>query len=94
MVAEPGTLVVSNADDPLVMRARAAGSPARQVTFGAVRTRPCVRPMSSTTGSTGRARDVQSPYGALHLDVPLAGRAQLTNVLAAMAVALEFGMSP
>ena len=90
--AQSGTLVVSNADDPLVS-GHVRQSPARQVTFG-LSSHATVRATHvADQGFDGTSAEVQSPYGALHLSVPLAGQAQLMNVLAATAVALEFGIS-
>ena len=40
-------------------------------------------------GFDGTEADVETPAGRLHLSVPLAGRAQLSNVLAAATVAIE-----
>jgi UDP-N-acetylmuramoyl-tripeptide--D-alanyl-D-alanine ligase len=43
-------------------------------------------------GFDGTECEVETPAGRLHLRVPLAGRAQLSNVLAAVAVATELGV--
>lgn len=87
--ATPQTLVVANADDALVMAhvARFAG---RRTTFGEA-ARADVRATNVVDrGFDGTRADVVTPRGSLHLDVPLPGRAQLSNVLAAVTVALEF----
>jgi UDP-N-acetylmuramoyl-tripeptide--D-alanyl-D-alanine ligase len=90
--AEPSHLLVCNADDPRVT-ARVGRFLGRTVTFGA------------SEGATVRARDVESlgidgmrarvvtPAGERRLQTPLIGRGNLSNVLAATAVALEFGSS-
>jgi UDP-N-acetylmuramoyl-tripeptide--D-alanyl-D-alanine ligase len=89
--ATPDTLLVANADDPLVM-AHLPGFPGRVVTFGE-RAGASVRASNVVDlGVDGTTADVETPAGRIHLTVPLAGRAQLQNVLAAVAVALEFGV--
>ena len=89
--ADSGTLLVCNADDERVMR-HAAAFPGKTVGFG------------TSPGATVRARDVEdrgvsgmralvtTPAGERVVDTPLLGRGNLSNVLAAMAVALEFGV--
>jgi UDP-N-acetylmuramoyl-tripeptide--D-alanyl-D-alanine ligase len=89
--AGPNTLIVANADDPLVMShvARAAG---RIVTFGE-HERATVRATNVVDrGFDGTTARVVSPAAVVDLAVPLAGRAQLANVLAATTVALELGV--
>ena len=89
--ATPATLVVANADDALVMsHVRQVRGPARDVRrVGGRRRARDVR--SSIAASTARRADDRRRRPAqLQLTVPLAGRAQLSNVLAATAVALEF----
>lgn len=90
--ATADTLLVANADDPLVM-ARAAGFPGRTVTFG------------TSEGATVRAVDVEdlgldgsrarlvTRFGERDLAVPLLGRGHLMNVMAAAATALEMHVS-
>ena len=87
----PKTVVIANADDPLVM-AHVSGVAARIVTFGE-RTGAGVRAVSiEDRGVDGTVADVDSASGRLRLAVPLPGRVPLMNVLAATAVALEFGV--
>jgi UDP-N-acetylmuramoyl-tripeptide--D-alanyl-D-alanine ligase len=87
--ATADTLVVANADDPLVA-AHVAASTARQVTFGES-VHATVRAVDIVDrGFDGTSARVTTPAGELRLAVPLAGRAQLMNVLAAVAVAVEF----
>ena len=86
------TTLVCNADDPLVM-ARAARFAGRTVTFG------------TSAGATVRAEDVRdlglrgmrarvaTEAGERHLDTPLLGRGNLSNVLAGIAVGLHFGVA-
>jgi UDP-N-acetylmuramoyl-tripeptide--D-alanyl-D-alanine ligase len=87
------TLVVSNADDPLVA-VHVHRSPARRVTFGFGDDATVRATQVEDRGFHGTRAIVETPHGPLKLDVPLAGRAQLTNVLAATAIALELGVSP
>ena len=89
--AAPGTVLIANADDPRVM-AHASRFGGRLVTFGE-------RPGSTIRvshildhGVDGTAADVDTPAGRIRISVPLAGRAHLSNVLAGIAVALEFGI--
>jgi UDP-N-acetylmuramoyl-tripeptide--D-alanyl-D-alanine ligase len=86
--ATPSTVVVAAADDPLVM-ARVAKFPGRVVTFGEARDATVRATTIVDRGFDGTTAEVAAPAGTLHLSVPLAGRAQLSNVLAAVAVALE-----
>jgi len=90
--AEPHDVLVCNADDTLVMT-RAAGFAGRTITFG------------ESDRATVRARDIEdrgidgvrarvvAPAGECVIETPLLGRGNLSNVLAATAVALEFGVS-
>jgi UDP-N-acetylmuramoyl-tripeptide--D-alanyl-D-alanine ligase len=89
--ARPGDLLVCAADDARVM-ARARSFAGRRITFG------------ESPGAGVRATDVQdlgwdgmrarvtTPAGEIELATPLLGRGNLANVLAATAVALEFGV--
>jgi UDP-N-acetylmuramoyl-tripeptide--D-alanyl-D-alanine ligase len=89
--AEPQDVLVCNADDPRVMT-RAARFAGRVITFG-----------ESTLATVG-ARDIEdrgidgirarvvAPTGECVIETPLLGRGNLSNVLAATAVALEFGV--
>ena len=86
------TLVIANADDPLV-RERVSGSMARLVTFGRAADATVRAVQVEDRGFEGTTAAVRTPQGDLRLTVPLAGLAQLMNVLAATAVALEFGVT-
>ncbi len=86
--AEPGDLLVANADDPLVM-AHAARFSGRRSTFGESAGAQVRAVHVVDRGFDGTEADVETPAGRLHLSVPLAGRAQLSNVLAAATVAIE-----
>ena len=85
------TLVVANADDPLVM-ARVIGFRGRRLTFGE-QPRADVRATDvRDLGFDGTSATVDTPAGRLNVRVALPGRAQLSNVLAAIAVAVDFGV--
>ena len=91
--AAPTTVLVCNADDGRVMRACRAFA-GRVVTL---RHRPPARrardQRRGPRRSTGCAPSVTTPAGAVDLATPLLGRGNLSNVLAATAVALEFGVT-
>jgi UDP-N-acetylmuramoyl-tripeptide--D-alanyl-D-alanine ligase len=86
------TVLVCNADDPLVT-ARIGTFRGRVVSFG------------TAAGATVRATDVEdrgvdgmrarvtTPAGETTIDTPLLGRGNLSNVLAAMAVAVDEGVA-
>ena len=88
---EVDSLVVSNADDPLVVE-RVQRAPGRHVTFGRAETASVRAIAVADHGFDGTTADVHTPSGDVRLDVPLAGQAQLMNVLAAVAVATELGV--
>ena len=89
--AEPHDVLVCNADDARVM-ARATLFAGRTITFG------------ESHGATVRATDVEdrgidgmrarvaTPAGTRVVETPLLGRGNLANILAATAVALDFGV--
>jgi UDP-N-acetylmuramoyl-tripeptide--D-alanyl-D-alanine ligase len=85
------TLVVSNADDPLVAD-RVARSAARRMSFGRSSSATVRATSVRDGGFDGTSAEVETPAGRLHLEVPLAGHAQLMNVLAAVTVALDCGI--
>ncbi|HEX5216514.1 MAG TPA: UDP-N-acetylmuramoyl-tripeptide--D-alanyl-D-alanine ligase [Vicinamibacterales bacterium] len=87
--AGPETLIVANADDALVMR-HVAGAAGRIVTFGESAKADVRATKVVDRGFEGTTADVVTPAGPVSLTVPLAGRAQLGNVLAAIAVATAF----
>jgi UDP-N-acetylmuramoyl-tripeptide--D-alanyl-D-alanine ligase len=91
--ARPETLVVANADDPLVMT-HVATFAGRRLTFG-VSAGADVRATAIVDhGFDGTSAEVVTRAGAWPIAVPLPGRMQLLNVLAAAAVALELGVRP
>ena len=89
--AEPSDVLVCNADDTRVMT-RAAGFAGRTITFGESG-RATVRAQDiEDRGIDGIRARVVAPAGECVIETPLLGRGNLANVLAATAVALEFGV--
>jgi UDP-N-acetylmuramoyl-tripeptide--D-alanyl-D-alanine ligase len=87
--ATAGTLVVVNADDPLVM-SHTRGTPARVLTFGESRNADVRATAIEDRGFDGVTAHIETPAGAVDLTAPLPGRMHLSNVLAAVAVATHF----
>lgn len=85
------TLSVLNADDPLVMAA-AGSAVGRVVTFGTASSATIRATAVEDRGFAGTTVDVTSPAGPLRLTLSLPGRAQVMNVLAAIAVAQAYGV--
>src|SRR5471032_1298223 len=89
--ASASTLIVANADDVNVVR-RTEGFIGRRMTFGESAGANVRASRVVDRGFDGIEADVTTPFGAFHLVIPLAGRAQLSNVLAAACVALDAGV--
>jgi UDP-N-acetylmuramoyl-tripeptide--D-alanyl-D-alanine ligase len=89
--AAPGSLVVANAADPLVM-ARVAATPAQVMTFGIDVPADVAATEVADDGLAGTRATVTTPAGAVTLRVPLLGRGHLANALAATAVAMYYGV--
>jgi UDP-N-acetylmuramoyl-tripeptide--D-alanyl-D-alanine ligase len=90
--ATPSTVLVCNGDDPRVM-SRVAGFPGRTITFG-TSDRAAVRATAiDDRGLSGMRARVATPAGETVIETPLLGRGNLSNVLAATAVAVEFGIT-
>jgi len=91
--AGPATVVVANADDSLVSKhtQRFAG---RLVTFGTDEAATVRATDVDDRGFEGTTATVATPAGTVRLELNLPGRAHLMNVLAAMAVATEYGVPP
>ena len=83
------TLLVANADDPLIVK-RAAAFRGRIVTFGIDRAADVRASHVVDRGIDGTSARVTTPRGSVNIATPLVGRANLANILAAIAVALEF----
>jgi UDP-N-acetylmuramoyl-tripeptide--D-alanyl-D-alanine ligase len=83
------TLLVANADDPLVM-ARAAAFPGRVQTFGLERRADVTARDLRERGLDGFEAVLRTPAGEAPVRLPLLGRANVMNVLAATCVATHF----
>jgi len=84
-------LLVANADDARIT-ARMGSFAGRVTTFGIERAADVHAAAVVDRGIDGTSAHVVTPHGAVELTTPLVGRANLANVLAATAVALEFGV--
>jgi len=89
--ARPGQVLVCGADDPRVM-ARVRQFAGRTVTFGESAGADVRATGVDDLGWDGMRAEVRTPAGTVQLQTPLLGRGNLANVLAATAVALEFGV--
>ena len=89
--ARPGDVLVANADDPRVM-ARAPRFTGRVVTFGIDAPADVRATGVQHKGLEGTAAIVTSPAGEIAVETPLLGMGNLANVLAATAVAIDFGV--
>ncbi len=89
--SEAGDVLVCNADDPRVM-ARVGGLAGRTVTFGSVPAASVAASAIEDLGIDGTRARVTTAAGVRIVETRLLGRANLANVLAATAVALEFGV--
>jgi UDP-N-acetylmuramoyl-tripeptide--D-alanyl-D-alanine ligase len=90
--ARPDDLLVCNADDPRVM-AHATRFTGRSVTFGCSEHAAVRAERVQDLGIDGTRAQVRTGAGEVDLRVPLLGRGNLMNVLAATAVAGELGIS-
>lgn len=90
--ASTDSLLVANADDPLV-RSRVAAFPGRTVTFGEAAGADVRATRIEDLGFDGVAAHIETRTGDADVTVPLPGRVHLSNVLAAIAVATELGVS-
>ncbi len=89
--ARPDDVLVANANDARVM-SRAAAFAGRVVTFG-LETDATVRATNvELRGLEGSTADVRTPSGNAHVATPLLGFGNLANILAATAVAIQFGI--
>jgi UDP-N-acetylmuramoyl-tripeptide--D-alanyl-D-alanine ligase len=89
--ADSSHVLVCNADDPRVM-ARAGRFTGRIVTFGTGERAEVRARDIEDLGIDGMRARLVTPAGERPLGTPLLGRGNLDNVLAAAAVALEFGV--
>jgi len=87
--ATPTTLLVANADDPLVM-ARARAFAGRVMTFGFDPAADVSARDLEERALDGLAALLRTPAGEAPIRIPLLGRANVANVLAAACVAVHF----
>jgi len=90
--ARPGDTLIANASDPRVM-ARARRFAGRLVTFGIDTPADVHATDVELRGLDGTRARVRTAAGEVSLYTPLLGLGNLSNVLAATATALEFGVS-
>ena len=89
--ARPSDVLIANANDRRVLD-RVHGFGGRLVTFG-IETDADVRATGvKHRGLEGVEADVTSSAGSAHLQTPLLGLGNLSNVLAAIAVGVQFGL--
>ena len=89
--ATPSTVLVCNADDPRVM-ARLRGFAGRTITFGVSASADVRADDVDARGLSGMKARISTPGGEAVIATPLLGRGNLSNLLAATAVAFEFGI--
>src|SRR5436190_515505 len=89
--ATSASVLIANADDERIV-ARTSSFRGRVVTFGIERHADVGATAVVDRGIEGVSARVSTPRGDVDLTTPLVGRANLANVLAATAVAVEFGI--
>jgi UDP-N-acetylmuramoyl-tripeptide--D-alanyl-D-alanine ligase len=89
--ALPTDRLIANADDARIM-SRAGSFAGRTVTFGLSEEADVRASGVEDRGLDGMAADVTTPSGRVHVTTPLLGTGNLLNLLAATAVATEFGI--
>jgi UDP-N-acetylmuramoyl-tripeptide--D-alanyl-D-alanine ligase len=89
--ADAKTVLVANADDPRVM-ARVSGFPGHMITFGTSANATVRASAIEDRGVDGTCARVSTPAGDATIETPLLGRGNLSNVLAAIAVAIDAGV--
>ena len=87
----PPELAVLNADDPWTARLLDIPNP-RRITYG-FNSGAQVKVKQFTQNLSGLHASLTTPEGALEIDSPLVGRANLANILAATATALGLGIA-
>jgi UDP-N-acetylmuramoyl-tripeptide--D-alanyl-D-alanine ligase len=89
--ANPSTVLVCNADDPRVM-SRVRPFPGQVITFGSSPDATVRATSIEDRGVDGMRAHVTTPAGDVEIVTPLLGRGNQSNVLAAVAVALQLGV--
>jgi UDP-N-acetylmuramoyl-tripeptide--D-alanyl-D-alanine ligase len=92
--ASKTSVLVANADDDRIVARLPRFGGGRIVTFGIDRPADVKAMSVEDRGIAGTKALVQTPAGTTEFDVPLPGRSNLSNVLAATAVAIQFGLAP
>ncbi|HYM23853.1 MAG TPA: UDP-N-acetylmuramoyl-tripeptide--D-alanyl-D-alanine ligase [Vicinamibacterales bacterium] len=87
--ARPETLLVANADDDRIA-ARTGRFAGRLRTFGMERAADVRATAIRDRGIEGMSARVETPKGCVDVETPLVGRANVANILAATAVAIDF----
>ena len=90
--ADASTVLVANADDERIA-ARTGAFRGRVVTFGIARDADIRASHLVDRGIEGTSARVTTPQGSVDITTTLVGRGNLANILAATAVALDFGVS-
>jgi UDP-N-acetylmuramoyl-tripeptide--D-alanyl-D-alanine ligase len=88
----PETVAVLNADDERVARFSDV-APGRVITFGEAKAADFRAEEIEDRGADGSAFTLVSRHGSVRLQLSLAGRHNVTNALAALAAASEFGIT-
>jgi UDP-N-acetylmuramoyl-tripeptide--D-alanyl-D-alanine ligase len=89
--ARPADLLVANADDPLIS-ARVSNFAGRTLRFGLSEDADVRAAGIVDRGLEGTRFTLQTPAGAIDVETPLVGGGNLSNVLAAAAVAVHFAV--
>jgi UDP-N-acetylmuramoyl-tripeptide--D-alanyl-D-alanine ligase len=90
-LARPDHVLVANADDARIM-SRAKAFAGRVITFGTEADADVRATAVELRGLNGTAARVRTPAGEVALETPLLGLGNLSNVLAALAVASHYGV--
>jgi UDP-N-acetylmuramoyl-tripeptide--D-alanyl-D-alanine ligase len=90
--ARTGDVLIYNADDPLVL-SRASRFSGQRITFGATREADVRADDIEDLGLDGARLVLRTPHGSAEVHTPLLGRGNVSNLLAAAAVAVHFGIS-
>src|SRR5215831_12147378 len=92
---KPGGVAALNADDPLVIDMRARRDDIAIISFGIESGADVMAREVAVDSPFGGSRFVlETPYGEAEVKIPLIGRHNVYNALAAAAVASYFGASP
>jgi UDP-N-acetylmuramoyl-tripeptide--D-alanyl-D-alanine ligase len=87
----PGDVLVCNADDPLVMD-RIAGFAGRTIRFGLSPDADVVADSVQDLGLDGSRLTLRTRHATVEVSLPLVGRGNVSNLLAAASVAMHLGV--